>query len=641
MSARDIRCDVLVVGGSTSALFAALHAAREGALTCLTEPTDWAGGQLTAGGVPAIDFAWRSDVQGVDTKKAHRLRVNNHYEFYDWLQSLGNPGNCSVSRHCFLPVALLDGAISDALEGEPNLSVLNNTVPVAVRTRERGHRREITGVTVLRRFPKPGGEFPGYERPFSEAVSDWYSRYPSAYFHKQQVCIRAREGKVLTVVEASEFGDVLALSNARYLVGEDAYEGATEREYCASGQSFTSTFNLSIAEAPVHTGNIGWTGELTDREHTFDLGTYGWAGVWTYRRLNGEGDPAPGQTSVMNWKQGAINNGNDYADAHLFLSYEAARNTVENDAWCGGINVNALRASERLSRDFCRWYISQAPEEFKGAISVDNRSVRTGHGFYKFPYLRESRRSIGYNGFLLCAWDLSFYPGPTGYPFCDRVGTTVYDYDIHALNRCGLKTEEAAVYWAEHPKPFFIPLRSLSNDTVSNLVVAGKCMAQSFRANAATRLQPGEVVSGTAAGVVAAYCFSEHVDVHQVIDRGRFQDIQSRVARYQPLEWTIDGERYPQSDSRSGQENFHKQRIPDANWSDSLAAYFDREFVYFSASCPDLARVLPRQGAQPGLLKFEDIKVDEHRFLKFPKMLGLRIIKLRRGDVLPSGFGGG
>ncbi|MCH9683540.1 MAG: FAD-dependent oxidoreductase, partial [Deltaproteobacteria bacterium] len=51
-------CDVIVAGGSTAALAAAMTSAREGAATCLVEPTDWIGGQLTAGGVPAVDFAW-------------------------------------------------------------------------------------------------------------------------------------------------------------------------------------------------------------------------------------------------------------------------------------------------------------------------------------------------------------------------------------------------------------------------------------------------------------------------------------------------------------------------------------------------------------------------------------------------------
>ena len=56
--ARDVTCDVVVAGGSTASLAAAITAAEADAqlTVCFTEITDWPGGQMTAGGVPAIDF---------------------------------------------------------------------------------------------------------------------------------------------------------------------------------------------------------------------------------------------------------------------------------------------------------------------------------------------------------------------------------------------------------------------------------------------------------------------------------------------------------------------------------------------------------------------------------------------------------
>ena len=58
-----LECDLLVLGGSLSGLAAALNSAyvlKSKGLSkkiCLTEPTDWVGGQLTSGGVAAVDFA--------------------------------------------------------------------------------------------------------------------------------------------------------------------------------------------------------------------------------------------------------------------------------------------------------------------------------------------------------------------------------------------------------------------------------------------------------------------------------------------------------------------------------------------------------------------------------------------------------
>ena len=53
--ARVIACEVLVVGGGTGGVAAALAAARRGRKVHLVEETDWIGGQLTAQGVSALD----------------------------------------------------------------------------------------------------------------------------------------------------------------------------------------------------------------------------------------------------------------------------------------------------------------------------------------------------------------------------------------------------------------------------------------------------------------------------------------------------------------------------------------------------------------------------------------------------------
>lgn len=434
----------------------------------------------------------------------------------------------------------------------------------------------------------------------------------------------------MLVVEASEFGDVLALSNARYLVGEDLFEGSTQQWHSGCGQSFTATFNLSIARKDRSSNINPWSEGAPARNHEFNFGAYDWGGVWRYRRLKGCGAPDAGQISVMNWKQGDANNGNDYAGRHLFLSCDAARKTIEEGKWCGGIDVEALRGAERLSRNFYRWFAGQAPREFQGLIHVDTESVGTRHGFYKFPYLRESRRSVGYGEFLLCAWDLSFFPGPTGFPFADRVATTIYDYDIHALNGCEGKTEESDIHWRKHPKPFYLPLRAFSNDTISNLIVAGKCMAQSFMANAATRLQPGEVVSGTAAGVIAAYCSRKARDMHQLIDRMDFKEVQKRASRYQPLEWKIGAETFPEYGYKPGKIRFGNRYDWDAIWADSLSAYHDREFLYFPVPDAELETFMEKaKPDKPNPHCFEKVSRCGQRFIKCSKKIGFEVLSLK------------
>jgi NADPH-dependent 2,4-dienoyl-CoA reductase/sulfur reductase-like enzyme len=51
----DVACDALVAGAGMGGIGATIALAGRGHTVCLTEETDWVGGQATAGGVPALD----------------------------------------------------------------------------------------------------------------------------------------------------------------------------------------------------------------------------------------------------------------------------------------------------------------------------------------------------------------------------------------------------------------------------------------------------------------------------------------------------------------------------------------------------------------------------------------------------------
>ncbi|HMW53536.1 MAG TPA: FAD-dependent oxidoreductase, partial [Rhodocyclaceae bacterium] len=79
----------------------------------------------------------------------------------------------------------------------------------------------------------------------------------------------------------------------------------------------------------------------------------------------------------------------------------------------------------------------------------------------------------------------------------DRIALGAYPADVHPLVTCSIPE---FVRKAHDTLPFYIPFRALTNAKVENMLVAGKTMAQTFLVNSATREQPTEWSTGTAAG---------------------------------------------------------------------------------------------------------------------------------------------
>lgn len=521
-----VDCDVVVAGGSTAALATALTAAREGSRTCLVEPTDWPGGQLTASGVPAIDFAWHR-VGDLNVGAIARQPENQPPELRRWLALVGNPGKCRVSLHCFDPRQLLAQAIEPAIRAEPNLRVLRNAMVTGVRTALASDGRpEITAVEVVRRRPLRGD---GYQQRLSAALADWYDPQPSADFSKEQLLLRSGSGR-LVVVDGSEFGDLLVLAAGAWLQGVERVEGSLESANELLGQSFVFPFFMAIEAQPVASGVPLLT---PDQPAGYSTASHGWEYVWQYRRVLGSGDSAPGQVSNQNW-----NPGNDYPGRYLLLSRAAA--LAQRGRWRGGVDLASLDAAERQAYGWFRHVAGEDPYGASDHYRLAAEWAGTGHGLAKMPYVRDTRRSIGIDNYQLVIGDISGTASQlVATPFADRIAIGAYDADIHPM----AGSYPAYVY--SHPSvlPYFLPIRALTNRDVANLLVTGKTMAQSFMVNAATRLHPIEFSSGIAAGASAALMSANRWHNRQLV--AEVAKVQARIRRYAPLEWTIGGQRYP------------------------------------------------------------------------------------------------
>ena len=415
------------------------------------------------------------------------------------------------------------------------LVVFLDTVVKQVELSADGTR--IVSMTCISRTPRPAVPDRGYDLLPSQDLADWYAPADSARFTKKTLRFQAHpHSKQATVfVDATEWGEVLALSGHPYLQGVENADGSLEcRDRCGQATVYCFAQELHAEpvnepDRPVAAEEIGY-GAYRDKPDA-------WAKIWTYRRIRGR-DPKPtaGDICLQNWGYSAKDRegGNDYPFAYLFLTREQA--AAERADWRGGIDLDALRGAEDRAFAWHQWFRKQAPAGIDPAsIALCSPVLGTGHGLAKLPYIRDTRRAIGLDGFVLKFADLT---GPaeqrTGTVFPDRVALGAYPADIHPISGCDMP---AYCRSAHDTLPFCIPFRALTHRELGNLLVAGKTMAQSFLANSATRLHPIEWSTGTAAGVAAARMATAGWTSRQAL--AAIEELQGEISKKTPLDWTL------------------------------------------------------------------------------------------------------
>jgi hypothetical protein len=512
-------CDVLVVGGGTGGVAAALAAARRGRSVHLIEETDWIGGQLTAQGVSALDeHSHIEDFGGTASYYQLRNALRDHYR--PLAGDAGkhphfNPGNCWVTRIAFEPRVAL-AAIMALLQphmdaGRITLHLRSKAAAVEVED------DRVIAVTAV------GLEDKGALR-FHPAV----------------------------VLDATELGDLLPLIGAEYNVGAETITQTSEahaqpsepKPHCV--QSFTYVFGLErrpqgehhAIERParyeffrasqpysltieVHGGEIYGeeSGRLSYKVFETMPDTKG--GLWTYRRLIDSaqfGSVFTTDLSIFNWP------GNDYRESSII-----DRPAVEVAA--------TLQDAKRVSLGFLHWVQTEAPADGNrlGASELKLRPdiMGTSDGLAKFPYIRESRRIKALRTVVEQDVSAHFQKGARAAYFEDSVGVGWYPIDIH---RAG--PEDVGV--SCRTRPFQIPLGALIPIRVRNLIAAAKNIGTTHITNGCFRLHPVEWNIGEAAGGLAAFCIDQGqlpAAVHGNAElRSAFQ--RSLLSEGVPLTWT-------------------------------------------------------------------------------------------------------
>ena len=464
---KEETCDILVAGGGLAGAAAAYEGLLAGRTVCLTEITDWVGGQISAQGTSALDER--------DTQRSLLFYPRGYLELRRRIEeNYGrlNPGGCWVSYSCFMPYnghKILFDILQDAAgRGKGKLKWFPNTVikelgitPAAAGNAVGG--QQIKSAIAIQHKPAPNTP-PINSETLSQTIEDAYRYENSARFNKTIIRFvpktsgtppnpplprggnstsspGARGGADWYVVDATETGELIALADVPYRLGidprsplEPSSASPNGDTYCTQG--FTYTFAMEATKEPqqhqlppFYQQYAPYYSYELQRLASFPL-------VFSYRQIRSmkpdeprPSDPKlfpiyPGDISMQNWTWG-----NDYrpgsAQDNLIYSRAqlAASGQLQPGGWMGGLRTETLRRGEENAKGFFYWLVAGTTDSQLGNnvkkpypnnrfLSGLDSPMGTVHGLSKYPYMREGRRIVGRPSFN------------------DRQGFTIWEVDM-------------------------------------------------------------------------------------------------------------------------------------------------------------------------------------------------------------------
>ena len=513
---KELRADVVIIGGGVGGVAAALAALRAGKTVILSEETDWIGGQFTAQAVPPDEHEWIESFGCTASYRRLRDDIRRFYRDYYPLTASAratrqlNPGGGWVSRLCHEPrvcLAVMNAHLQPYLS-QGTLTILLEHVPTGARI----EGDEVRSVTV--KNARDGEEFV----------------LIAPYF-----------------LDATELGDVLPLANVEFVTGAESRAQTGEphapiEAQPLNQQSISVCFAISHHPGENHVidkpadydfwrtyradfwpdHNLGWKQThpitLAVRERTLFpvAGRDHWEALWDYRRILGSDNFAGEFPSItlVNWPQ--------------------------IDYWLGdlvGVGADEAAAhvekAKQLSLSFLYWMQTEAPRHDsagKGYPEIRLRPdiVGTRDGLAKTPYIRESRRIAA--EFTICEQHIASDLRPDGaQPFGDAVGIGCYRIDLHPSTGASGDGSDGDNYIDVGSWPFQIPLGALIPKRVENLLPAGKNIGTTHITNGCYRLHPVEWNIGEAAGALAAFCLDHNASPRAVRNGPLLSEFQARL----------------------------------------------------------------------------------------------------------------
>ncbi|MDD2454008.1 MAG: FAD-dependent oxidoreductase [Synergistaceae bacterium] len=495
--------DVVIAGGGAGGTSAAIAAARLGVRVALIEETDWLGGQMTAAAVSTMD-----DLSG--------NRTGIYGEFYE-----------NIRYHYFLKGKSVSTCYWDgntmAFEPSVGRKILSEMVKAAEKKSKAGGKKGMldiyyrSKVTAVR---KSGNGISGV----------------TAEIGGKKVPIDCS-----VLIDATEYGDVIPLAGALYRAGnslspmiseksrvQDITWTAVIKKYpggIPSGLRMTAPppgYEQYVPEFRRAVAKNGNSFRSYPLRMPVDFATHN-----GYRGLPDSSNPEDyNASSPEGWEsitKTGVNWTNDYPGAQKWEGRGGLPVSYLED---GEFRKKANAAALLKTLSFI-YYVqneleepwSVADDEFdseyplqavKGFVPGEYSEIV--RRFPLIPYVRESRRIVGLE--TPTSKDVrrnseSYRDGRGGREIPHAMAIGGYILDLHAADEdADLENEfgETAASIKTHmPRgPFQIPFGSFISRDVDGLVAAEKNLSMSRLVSGAFRLQPVSMLTGQAAGTIAA-----------------------------------------------------------------------------------------------------------------------------------------
>jgi hypothetical protein len=548
---RERRTPILIVGGGTGGVAAALAIARRGGTCIVTEPTDWIGGQLTSQAVPPDENRWVEGHQGIvgvtASYQAFRQSVRRWYRDHRPLTDEArlnpslNPGNGWVSRLCCEP-RVAHQVLHDLLAphvGSGAVTILLHHEPVAAEV-EGDRVRAVT---------------------FVEAQSNERVTISAEYF-----------------LDATETGDLYPLARVEYAVGAEGHSDHGEMHALprADAQDFQAiSWCFALEHRPGEDHAIDrparydfwrdYVPPLIDRPWPGELFSWTVAGhdeATPHRAFKFFPWPqVPPADELDMWRYRRINDASLYReDARVAFPDVTLVNWVQMDYFLRPIvdvateqTRAALADARQQGLSLLYWLQNEAPR-WDGSDGVGYPGLKlrgdelgTSDGFAKAPYIREGRRlkartvvteaHVGTDQRRRDKRPMQHVkPWGMAEPFADSVGIGHYRLDLHPSTgmRNSLYVQAA---------PFRIPMGALIPVRVRNVIAAGKGLGVTHITNGCYRLHPIEWNVGESAGALAHHCISQKRAPHAIQGNiARVREFQQTLVRDGiPVAWEWEG----------------------------------------------------------------------------------------------------